>query len=66
MLSAALVRRLSRAIGVTRIARVTGLDRCGVEVACAVRPAGHVLQVSNGKGETFSQAAQVSEGVGQK
>ncbi len=44
------------ALGVTRVARVTGLDRTGVEVACAVRPEGHVLQVTNGKGETFAEA----------
>ena len=42
--------RLAAALGVTRVARVTGLDRTGVEVACAVRPGGHVLQVTNGKG----------------
>jgi ribosomal protein S12 methylthiotransferase accessory factor len=47
---------LERALGVTRVARVTGLDRSGVEVACAVRPGGHVLQVSNGKGLTWAQA----------
>ncbi|HET9751640.1 MAG TPA: fatty acid-binding protein, partial [Myxococcales bacterium] len=47
---------LLRAIGVTRVARVTGLDRCGVEVACAIRPLGHVLQVCNGKGETWEEA----------
>lgn len=50
-------RALLQALGVTRIARVTGLDRSGVEVACAVRPLGHVLQVCNGKGEVFEQAA---------
>lgn len=50
-------QELMRALGVTRIARLTGLDRTGVEVACAVRPGGHVLQVCNGKGETFDQAA---------
>lgn len=49
--------RLCRLLGVTRIARVTGLDRTGIEVACAVRPGGHVLQVTNGKGLTFRQAA---------
>lgn len=48
--------RAARAMGVTRIARVTGLDRAGVEVACAVRPLGHVLQISNGKGLTAAQA----------
>jgi ribosomal protein S12 methylthiotransferase accessory factor len=43
-------------MGVTRVARVTGLDRTGVEVACAVRPGGHVLQVCNGKGLTYPDA----------
>ncbi|MCE9666586.1 YcaO-like family protein [Myxococcus stipitatus] len=43
-------------MGVTRVARVTGLDRTGVEVACAVRPGGHVLQVCNGKGLTAEAA----------
>jgi ribosomal protein S12 methylthiotransferase accessory factor len=47
-------------IGVTRIARVTGLDRCGVEVACAIRPDGDILQVSNGKGRTFSEACRAA------
>jgi ribosomal protein S12 methylthiotransferase accessory factor len=50
--------RLADALGVTRVARVTGLDRTGVEVACAVRPGGHVLQVTNGKGETAAEAAR--------
>lgn len=45
-----------RALGVTRVARVTGLDRAGIEVACAVRPGGHVLQISNGKGESWEEA----------
>jgi ribosomal protein S12 methylthiotransferase accessory factor len=44
-------------MGVTRVARVTGLDRTGVEVACAVRPGGHVLQVCNGKGLTYTDAS---------
>ncbi|MCA1825432.1 MAG: YcaO-like family protein [Myxococcales bacterium] len=47
---------LQRTLGVTRVARVTGLDRAGVEVACAVRPGGHVLQVSNGKGFSWEEA----------
>lgn len=51
------LRGRARALGVTRVARLTGLDRSGVEVACAVRPLGHVLQVCNGKGATFEQAA---------
>jgi YcaO-like protein with predicted kinase domain len=51
------LRPVAEAIGVTRVARLTGLDRAGVEVACAIRPGGHVLQASNGKGETFAHAA---------
>ena len=47
-----------RAAGVTRVARLTGLDRTGVEVASAVRPLGHVLQVTNGKGARFDEAAR--------
>src|SRR5438270_1463879 len=50
------VTSLLPALGVTRVARVTGLDRAGVEVACAVRPGGHVLQISNGKGESWKEA----------
>jgi ribosomal protein S12 methylthiotransferase accessory factor len=50
------LRRAARAMGVTRIARVTGLDRAGVEVACSVRPGGHVLQIANGKGERAEDA----------
>ncbi len=46
----------ARAVGVTRVARVTDLDRLGVEVACAIRPTGTVLQVSVGKGDTFEKA----------
>lgn len=48
---------LQRTVGVTRIARITELDRTGIEVACAIRPAGHVLQVCNGKGLRFEDAA---------
>ena len=43
-------------MGVTRLARLTGLDRTGVEVASAIRPLGHVLQVTNGKGVRFEDA----------
>jgi ribosomal protein S12 methylthiotransferase accessory factor len=50
------LERLARRFGVTRLARLTGLDRCGVEVVAAVRPRGHVLQVSQGKGLTLEQA----------
>jgi ribosomal protein S12 methylthiotransferase accessory factor len=48
---------LQRWLGVTRVARLTGLDRTGIEVAAAVRPDGHVLQVTNGKGGDFAQAS---------
>ena len=48
--------RLAEAIGVTRLARITDLDRLGLEVVAAIRPAGHVLQVSNGKGRTLGEA----------
>ncbi len=47
---------LLAALGVSRVARLTGLDRTGVEVAVAVRPSGHILQLSNGKGRTFAEA----------
>ena len=51
-LTAALLAEL----GVTRVARLTGLDRAGIPVATAVRPRGHVLQVCNGKGATIEDA----------
>ena len=47
------------AMGITRCANVTGLDRIGIPVYCAIRPNGADLQVSNGKGINH-QAAQVS------
>lgn len=50
------VDSLAKAIGVTRLARLTGLDRCGIEVVGAVRPRGHVLQVSQGKGLDLESA----------
>lgn len=49
--------QLMRWAGVTRVAAVTGLDRTGVPVACAVRPGGHVLQVTSGKGISAEAAA---------
>ncbi|MBL8919087.1 MAG: YcaO-like family protein [Myxococcaceae bacterium] len=48
---------LLAALGITRLARVTGMDRAGVEVMAAVRPRGHVLQVTQGKGLTLAEAA---------
>jgi ribosomal protein S12 methylthiotransferase accessory factor len=49
--------KLQRLIGVTRIADVTSLDRAGIRVCCAIRPAGHILQVSNGKGAHAERGA---------
>lgn len=49
--------KLLAALGISRLARVTTLDRCGVEVSAAVRPTGHVLQVTQGKGLTRAAAA---------
>jgi ribosomal protein S12 methylthiotransferase accessory factor len=62
--TAAALRRLQQLIGVTRVADVTSLDRAGVRVCCAIRPAGHILQVSNGKGvhaepSALSEAAEL-------
>jgi YcaO-like protein with predicted kinase domain len=48
---------LLAALGVSRLARVTTMDRTGIEVVAAVRPGGHVLQVTQGKGRTRPQAA---------
>ena len=49
-------KKLLKRLEVTRVAQITGLDRTGVEVACAIRPRGHVLQVTNGKGLSFEEA----------
>ncbi len=46
----------------TRVARLTELDRVGIEVATAVRPGGHVLQVTQGKGRTFDDAVKSALG----
>ncbi|WP_066377818.1 MULTISPECIES: YcaO-like family protein [unclassified Anabaena] len=47
------------AMGITRCADVTGLDRLGIPVYCAIRPTRPWLQVSNGKGISH-EAAKVS------
>jgi YcaO-like protein with predicted kinase domain len=46
----AFIRPLLPALGITRIARVTGLDHVGIPVSIAVRPASRNLSVSQGKG----------------
>jgi len=38
------------AIGVTRCADITDLDRIGIPVFCAIRPRGKMIQLTNGKG----------------
>lgn len=52
---ASLLPHLS-ALGITRLADITGLDRVGVPVALAVRPMGRALAVNQGKGLTLSVA----------
>ncbi len=47
---------VTRRIGVTRIANITGLDRLGIPTFMAVRPAALVPSVSWGKGLTEPQA----------
>jgi ribosomal protein S12 methylthiotransferase accessory factor len=44
------------ALGITRLADVTGLDCLGIPVYCAIRPRGKSLQVSNGKGLRHTDA----------
>jgi ribosomal protein S12 methylthiotransferase accessory factor len=51
--------------GITRVADVTGLDDIGIPVFQAVRPEGHVLAVSQGKGLTndLARVSAVMEAV---
>jgi len=44
------IQPLSPSVGVTRCANVTGLDRLDIPVYSAIRPRGHILQTTNGKG----------------
>ena len=44
------------AMGITRAADITGLDRIGIPTWCAIRPDGVLLQVSNGKGINHESA----------
>src|SRR5687767_1191760 len=50
-----LAGRLSR-FGITRVADVTGLDRIGIPVVVAVRPAAKSLSVAQGKGLSLDAA----------
>lgn len=53
------------AMGITRVADITGLDRLGIPTWCAVRPGGLVIQVTNGKGLSHISAkvSAMMEGV---
>jgi YcaO-like protein with predicted kinase domain len=53
------LRELLPRAGITRVAEVTALDRIGIPVWQAVRPASRNLSVSQGKGAT-AEAARVS------
>jgi len=47
---------LCESIGITRLARLTGLDKCNMSVWSAIRPTSMSWQTSSGKGITESQA----------
>jgi len=47
------------AVGITRVADITGLDRLGIPTWCTVRPAARLIQIANGKGLS-SISAKVS------
>ncbi len=53
------VRPLMPAMGITRIANITGLDRLGIPVVMVCRPNSRSIAVSQGKGLTL-EAAKVS------
>ncbi|MDH3790384.1 MAG: YcaO-like family protein [Rhodospirillales bacterium] len=50
------VRPLLRALGITRVANVTGLDRIGVPVVMVCRPNSRSIAVSQGKGPDLAAA----------
>jgi YcaO-like protein with predicted kinase domain len=47
---------LTAAMGITRVANITGLDRIGIPTAIACRPNSRALAVSQGKGLDLDQA----------
>ncbi len=61
------VRPFFDEIGLTRVANLTGLDRIGIPVWQAVRPAARGLSVSQGKGvdHDFARASAVMESIEQ-
>jgi YcaO-like protein with predicted kinase domain len=58
-LTAARVSAVAEALGITRVANLTGLDVIGIPVTAVIRPASRNLSVSQGKGLTLD-AAQAS------
>ena len=48
--------QVKEAVGITRVADLTDLDRIGIPVYQAVRPMGRLLSVSQGKGATHDAA----------
>lgn len=50
------VRRWMRALGITRVANVTGLDTPGIPVVMVCRPNSRSISVSQGKGLTLESA----------
>lgn len=50
------VSKLMPAMGITRLANVTGLDRIGIPVAVACRPNSRALSLSQGKGLSLAAA----------
>lgn len=55
-LTVARLRPHLAALGITRLARQTGLDRIGIPCFSAIRPAGLTLSVSQGKGRDDASA----------
>jgi ribosomal protein S12 methylthiotransferase accessory factor len=50
------VKPYAKAMGITRLGNITGLDRIGIPVAVAVRPNSRSVSVSQGKGLDLPQA----------
>lgn len=59
------VRPHLAAMGITRIARLTGLDTIGIPVSACIRPAARSLSVSQGKGltEDLADVSAVMESI---
>ena len=50
------LRPMLKAMGITRIANITGLDRIGIPVVMVCRPNSRSVSVSQGKGLTLDAA----------